>query len=213
MSRASSLARVEREALAASLLRLGPQAPTILPDWDARDLLVHLLQREGAPQVMLGSALPVAALRDRAQAAEARLRERPWPELTERFASGPPRFSPFQLVDTQANGIEYLVHHEDLLRAQPDWRPRTLTPQLEAEALRRLRPLARVMVRVPVEVILLSAHGSIRVPTRSPQGTVRVTGSATELALWAFGRDQHARVAVDGSPEAVTALASGTRGI
>ncbi|WP_341855383.1 maleylpyruvate isomerase N-terminal domain-containing protein [Brachybacterium sp. GPGPB12] len=37
----------EREALAASFAALGPAAPTILPGWDAEDLLEHLVR--GSP--------------------------------------------------------------------------------------------------------------------------------------------------------------------
>ena len=48
----------ERESLTRTFLDLGPQAPTILPGWDAEDLLEHLLLREGAPHLIAGRKLP-----------------------------------------------------------------------------------------------------------------------------------------------------------
>ena len=45
----TSLARRERHALCDLALELGPDAPTLCGDWTTRDLLAHLLVREGSP--------------------------------------------------------------------------------------------------------------------------------------------------------------------
>src|SRR5699024_1398772 len=69
----------EREALAASFAALGPEAPTILPGWDAEDLLEHLVLRESVPHLIVGPRLP-GALGRRAREARESWRDRPWTE-------------------------------------------------------------------------------------------------------------------------------------
>lgn len=208
----ASLARVERAGLAADLRRLGPDAPTILPGWDAIDLLVHLVQRESAPHLMALRAVPVSAVASRVQGADDALRALPFEELVDRFAGGPPRLSPMRPMDALANGVEYFIHHEDLLRAQPDWAPRHLPAAHEQEVMRRLHQGARLLVRTPVQVTLLSAEGSVRCGGRGGHGSVQVSGLPSELALWAFGRDEVAQVRLDGDPRALATLRSSARG-
>lgn len=212
-STGTNLATTERTALADDLLRLGPQAPTILPGWDAIDLLIHLLQRERSPHHMALRAVPLASLRARVDAAEQQLRAAPWEQLVERFADGPPRLSPMRPLDPVANALEHLVHHEDLLRAQPAWTPRTLTTDQEEELMRRLRAAARLLVRTDVQVTLLSPLGSARGGGRGEHGSVQVSGTPLELALWVFGRDDVAQVDLDGTPAALEHLGGGSRGV
>ena len=49
-----SLAQSERAELAATLRTVGPDAPTMCGDWDARDLAAHLVIRERRPDAALG---------------------------------------------------------------------------------------------------------------------------------------------------------------
>lgn len=119
-----SLARSERHALADTALELGPEAPTLCGDWDARDLVAHLLVRErsliGAPGIVFA---PLSGLTDRAMR---RAADKGFKEMVERFRN--PRFTPVALpaVDARINAVEFFVHHEDLRRAQSDWEPRPL---------------------------------------------------------------------------------------
>jgi uncharacterized protein (TIGR03085 family) len=206
------LVRHERAALADDLVSFGPDAPTVIDEWDAAALLEHLILRESRQDLMIGPALPIGPLADRSYAALRRLQERTWAERVQMFRSGPPRFSPMRLADPLVNTVEYLVHHEDLRRARPGWEPRELTPEQDRELWKHLRLMARMLVRADVDVTLVSALGGIRVGAKDPIGSVRVHGTPTELVLWAFGRDRVARVRLEGDPEALLVLRRGDRG-
>src|SRR5512139_3777993 len=54
------LARTERAALCDLALELGPDAPTLSGDWTVKDLVVHLLVREGNPAA-IGIVVPPLA--------------------------------------------------------------------------------------------------------------------------------------------------------
>ncbi|MCS6710627.1 TIGR03085 family protein [Brachybacterium sp. EF45031] len=208
-----SLVQRERRALADDFDRLGPDAPTILPGWDAEDLLEHLIVRETRPDLALGEAVPVPPVAERTRRALERRRETSWTRRVEEFRSGPARLSPLRPIDQLVNTGEYLVHHEDLLRAQPGWEPRPLGAEAERELWALVRRAARVLVRVPVDVTLVSPHGGVRVRTRHPEGTVRVHGPASELLLWIFGRDEVTQVEVIGDEDTLAALQRGRRGV
>ncbi|WP_114854758.1 TIGR03085 family metal-binding protein [Brachybacterium sp. YJGR34] len=200
----------ERGAFAETFLALGPEAPTILPGWDALDLLEHLLLREAAPHLMVGALLPGAVGR-RAVAAREQLRTTPWEQLVGRFADGPPPLSPTGRVDALTGQGELLIHHEDLRRAQDGWEPRRLPPEIRADAWRATGLMARAM-RVPAEVILVSPHAGRRVGSRRAAGGLRVHGEEIELLLWVTGRDEVARVRIDGDTGGLRALEEGRRG-
>ncbi len=62
--------------------------------------------------------------------------------------------------------VEYFVHHEDVLRAQPDWQPRKVDAEL-ADLLWDRLSLARLMLRkAPVGVELVRADSGQRRPPR-----------------------------------------------
>ncbi len=69
-------------------------------------------------------------------------------ELIELIRTGPPRMSLFGLpgADDRLNLVEYFVHHEDVLRAQPGWQPRKISAELTDILWDRLS-LARLMMR------------------------------------------------------------------
>ena len=147
------LARRERHALCDLALLLGEDAPTVLPDWTAKDLVVHLLVREYSPVGALGLAVdPLSGLTEREMA---RVGRRDFTVLVERLRGR--GLTPYSLgpVDRVANTLEYVVHHEDLRRAQPDWQPRDLPPGDADVVWRLLRVFGRGLVRqagVPVRI-------------------------------------------------------------
>ncbi|PWH05738.1 TIGR03085 family protein [Brachybacterium endophyticum] len=206
------LARAERAALADDLVSFGPDAPTVIDEWDANALLEHLILRESRQDLMIGPSLPIGPLADRSYASLKKLQARTWADRVEMFRSGPPRLSPMRLADSLVNTVEYLVHHEDLLRGRPGWQPRELAPEHDRELFSQLRRMARALVRTDVDVTLVSGQGGIRVGTKDPIGSVRVHGSPTELILWAYGRDRVAKVRLEGDPEALLVLRRGQRG-
>ncbi len=117
----TSPARAEREALCDLFVALGPDAPTLLPDWTTRDLAAHLVIRERRPDAAAG--MLISLLAKHAEQVRINEKERPWPELVERVRTGPPAWNPMRLesIDTIANTLEFYVHHEDVRRAQDGW--------------------------------------------------------------------------------------------
>jgi uncharacterized protein (TIGR03085 family) len=207
--------RQEREALADSLLDVGPHAPTVCDGWTAADLAAHVVVRERSPVAGLGIVVPpLAGVTARAMD---RLRtSQSYDALVETLRQGPPRWSPFGVssaVEAAANTIEMFIHHEDVRRGQPSWEPRDLDPGLEALLARRFASSARLMTRhAPVGVRFRLPDGTV-VQGRSANPTVVVSGPAGELTLYASGRQRVARVDVDGDDASVAALAGARLGL
>ena len=205
----TAFARSERRALCKTLLAVGPDAPTLCEGWQARDLAAHLVLRETRPVAAAGIVLtPIAGWTGRVQRSLAR---RPWPELVRRVEY-PPLWTPFSWppVEEAVNLTENFVHHEDVLRAQPDWsEPRLLDPEYEDVLWKSLVARNRFFFRrSPVAVILRRPDGTTSTvgPTSGDGGAVVLAGRPGELLMYAFGRRQHARVDVLGSDADVAAF-------
>jgi uncharacterized protein (TIGR03085 family) len=205
---ASQHARRERQELAELMLATGPDAPTLCEGWTTRDLAAHLVIREARPDAAAGIVLPpLAGWTDRVQ--RAATVGQSYPELVRRVRTGPPTLSLFSVpgVDGLANLLEYVVHHEDVLRAQPDWEPRVLAPDLADELWGRLRQMSRVMyLRMPVGVTLVrtdGAGGSLVAHKGDPM--VTMSGTALELLVRSYGRSE-VHVDVTGDEDAVAAF-------
>ncbi len=145
----NAVAQAERRALCDLLLEVGPDAPTLSGDWTARDLAAHLYVRENRPDAAAGIiASPLAGWTAKVQADVA---SRDYADLVADVRNGPPRWS-FQAlppVDGETNTIEYFVHHEDVIRAQPGWTPRTLDDATTAALWARLGK-TRALLRPPL---------------------------------------------------------------
>ena len=205
-----SIASRERAATADLLAELGPDAPTLCEGWTTRDLAAHLATRERRPDATPGVAVPaLAGWTERVQAGYA---ERPFEELVELVRTGPGRLSPFALPgwDRFFNTTEYVVHHEDVRRAQPGWAPRDLPHQVQDSLWRAVRSRAQLAFRSHGAGVVLrrsdAARSSIVAVKGEPAATV--TGEPLELLLYVFGRRDHAVVEVTGDPAAVAALAA-----
>ncbi|GAB2950728.1 TIGR03085 family metal-binding protein [Micromonospora polyrhachis] len=190
-------AQSERQSLAALLLTLGPDAPTINEGWLARDLAAHLVVRERRPDAAGGILLkPLRRRTERVQQAVAR---RPFAQLVDEIRR-PPWWSPVSnpLLDELTNLMEFFIHHEDLRRAQPQWHPRDLTPGLTAALWKRTSPLARLTLRRFPASVLVQAPGRGELSTGAGGEPVRLVGPPGELALFLFGRQRVARVQLVG---------------
>ena len=210
----TSLAADQRAELVAALRAVPPQAPTLCAGWTALDLAAHLVARERRPDSNPGLIIPVfAGWTERVRAGYAR---RPYPELIELIASGPPRMSPFALpgADAALNLAEHLIHTEDVRRAQPDWQPRQLAARPQDEIWRLLRSRGRLLLRrAPATIVLArpcppNGDSVERARIGGTGQEVTITGEPMEMLLFAFGRGTQAKVTFTGPDDAVAAVRS-----
>ncbi len=178
----------ERAALVDTMRAVGPDAPTLCGDWTTRDLAAHLILRERRPDAAAGilvSKLAGYTERKQRQLADGKQ----WPDLLDMVASGPPLYSPFNLLDPLVNTTEMFIHHEDVRRAAPGWQPRELDGDLAAALRRQVKLAARMSLgRAPATVTLVDSDGT----TLASIGNglqCTITGAAPELLLFLFGRD------------------------
>jgi uncharacterized protein (TIGR03085 family) len=207
-------AQDERHALCDLLADIGPDQPTLCAGWQTADLAAHLVLRERRPDAGAGvMGGPVARY---TRLVQSRISERhSFAELIELIRNGPPRLSMFGLpgADEKLNLVEYFVHHEDVLRARPDWQPRKVNPDLVDVLWDRLS-LARLMIRkAPVGVELVRADSGrrtarVRITAKARTPVVTVTGDPVELTLWTMGRTSVADVRLEGADSDVAALRS-----
>jgi uncharacterized protein (TIGR03085 family) len=218
-------ARDERLALCSTLTEVGPDAPTLCAGWTARDLAAHLVLRERRLDAAAG--IPGGPLARHTARVQQRLAERtPYPELIDMIRTGPPKLSPYGLpgLDERVNTVEFFVHHEDVRRGQPDWKPRELLPGLSDELWGRLK-LARFLlrkVRVGVEYARedgpdgdgdSSGDGtarSYRMPIHRGTPVVTVIGTPAELTLFTAGRRGAAQIRMDGTEAAMAMVSQAT---
>jgi uncharacterized protein (TIGR03085 family) len=211
-----SLAGAERAALIDLLEGLGPDAPTLCEGWRTRELAAHLLVRERRPDAAPGILIkPLAGITDRAMRHYA---GKPWPEVLALLRDGPPRWSPYSIgaVSDRANVGEFFVHHEDIRRGSPGWRPREAQAHRDAVLWKLVRGISgRLLYRnSPVGVVLRRPDGAEHTARAAGtgKGTVVIVGEPGELVLHAYGRDA-VRVQLEGDPGDVEALAACRRGI
>jgi uncharacterized protein (TIGR03085 family) len=201
----AGLARAERHGLVTVLEQLGPDEPTLCEGWTTRDLAAHVILRETRPDAAIGIAVP--ALAGHTARVQERIARDDWQTLLNRLQE-PPWFSPWRIdtVNDAANLAEFFVHHEDARRAQPGWKPRSLSAELEEALWRIVTRGGRLHYRrAPVGIRVTrpddESHG---VKPGSP--IVMLTGEPGELLLYAYGRRDHALVTETGPPDAVAAL-------
>jgi uncharacterized protein (TIGR03085 family) len=206
-------AQDERRALCTLLAEVGPDKPTLCTGWRTSDLAAHLVLRERRPDA--GAGVMGGPLAGHTRRVQARLTQRtPYPELVQAIRNGPPRLSVFALpgADEKLNLVEYFVHHEDVLRAQPDSKTREISPDL-ADVLWSRLSMAKLMLRkAPVGVELVradesaSGNGRVRITVKARTPVVTVTGTPADLTMWTMGRTSAADVRLDGNDSDVAAL-------
>ncbi|OEJ58516.1 TIGR03085 family protein [Streptomyces agglomeratus] len=209
----STHAKRERLLLADVLEAAGPDAPTLCEGWTTRELAAHVVVRERRADAAGGIVL--AALKSRLDRVQAEFAAKPYEELIQLIRTGPPRMSPYALkqLDEAANTVEFYVHAEDVRRAQPDWTPRELDAVFANALWSRIEKAARLLGRkAPVGVVLRRPDGQTAVARRGTP-VVTVTGEPGELVLFAFGRQEVARVETAGDKDAVERLREAQLGI
>src|SRR5690606_5070843 len=115
---------------------------------------------------------------------------------------------------------EYVVHHEDVRRAN-GMGPRTDRPDLDGEVWSMLRRGAKLMTRKVKGAGLVLRRADARISsdeivtrkTAEGQPTATLTGEPVELLLYLFGRRGAAQVELTGPPEAVAAVEQAAFGV
>lgn len=195
----SAPAALERRALVRALREKGPAAETLCEGWKTRDLAVHIVARDSRPDTIFGHGLPVVG--DKAARAYQQLEQLGFEALLQRIKAGPPQWSPARLraVDNVMNTLEFYVHTEDVLRADPEaeQQPRrsvadSVRTTLWNQASRTLFiPAARKARR---RITFLSPGVGAVTHGRSGDPMLILEGTPEELVLWAFGRQEAAEV-------------------
>lgn len=204
-------AEQEKRSLVTTLRQADPDADTLCEGWTVRRLLAHLVQREQGPRATITDAIarkPPGEEPGLSQLCAGAMSPSGYDELVSRFNAGPPRWSPMSWMSEKINLIEYVVHHEDVRRAgQLPVLPRTLDPGEQRAVWDQLGVFAKLALRsAPTGVGLATPDGMTRA-VKAGDGVV-VTGPPAELALFASGRREHARVDVTGAESAVARFAA-----
>lgn len=197
---AGSLAVHERRALADLLAELGPDAATCCEGWTTAHLAAHLVVRDRRPDALPGYALEMvprlARLGSWAHRVEDAARtRRSYADLVEQVRAGAPRWSPLTWPGLdQLDVPEFVIHHEDVRRAQPGWVPR----ELPATVQDRLWTPTTLYARRSAgrQGVVLRRTDRPGVEARIGAGGRTVEGEPLELLLWAAGRRHVAKVTV-----------------
>ena len=207
------MSKTERAALCDLALELGQDEPTLSGDWTVKDLVVHLLVREGSPAAV---GITVPQLSGLTDLASRRVARREFAVLVERLRGGPPIYSPLRIgqLDKMLNTLEYFIHHEDIRRAQTTWSPRTLTAREEKVLWKQVGVAGKGLVReAKVGVILERSDTGDRAVLKEDGSAVVVRGLPSELALYVYGRTDQADVELEGSDADIAALTGTDLGI
>lgn len=187
-----SFAQKERERLAALLLEVGPDAPTLNEGWTTQDLAVHLLVRETKPAAAPG--IFINALSGITDKETKKQKARPYEDVVRDWAAGPPVWlKPF---NTAMNTSEHFIHHEDVRRGGGVVEPREFSRAVNEELFALAKRFGKLTLRnAPVPVILTppdmppATLGDKAGVADRGNNVLRVSGQPGELLLWVSGRD------------------------
>ncbi len=199
----------ERAALVMSMRQLDPDAPTLCEGWNVRRLVAHLVQREHAPLQQLGDSVrkdPAGQEKNLNKLVASAATPVGYQKLVDTFAAGTGMLNPMSWLGDTGQLLEYVVHHEDLLRGAGE----SSRQERPAAALNKLFSQLRLMGKLifrrsPVGVAF--AHPDENRPAVIKRGEgVTITGDPVELALYVSGRRDAAQIQLDGAPEHVAAF-------
>lgn len=187
-----SFQRRERENLAQLLLEVGPDAPTLCDGWTTADLAAHLYLRERKPHLAGGYFVPL--LGSVTEQAQQRIKQRPYRDVVEEWAAGPPVF--LKPLDKPMNMAEHFIHHEDVRRGGGEIAPREFSRAVESDLMKGAKMMGLLALgSSDVPVVLTPPNhppltlGGKRGVVDQGDRVVRVSGDPGELLLWVTGRD------------------------
>jgi uncharacterized protein (TIGR03085 family) len=207
--RVTRYARQERRELADLLSASGPDAPTLCTGWTTRDLAAHLVVRERRPDASAGQMIPPLA--GHGEHVRMQLAAQPYEEVVRQVRT-PPWWSPVsnRLTDEMFNGLEFFIHHEDVRRGRPGWKPRELSPSYEEALRKRVRSTARLSARKFPATIVVHSPGLATFEVGAGGERVEVSGAPGELLIFFTGRQRVADVEVSG-PDGLAERLKGAR--
>ena len=219
MESTKPLVHRERAALVESMKLAGPDQPTLCTDWTVRDLAAHIVIRERRFDTAPGILIPAFA--NYSKNVQAKYSIKPFDYLLKLLEEGPPKFNPItqDLVAIYANTLEFVVHHEDVRRASPNWTPREFSAEDTTALWKIFQKSAPLMWRrasVPVTLMPFVSNGAELTPivaskrhtgdghwqsVGSKSDHIILSGEPLELILASFGRTV-CNIRVDGSANA-----------
>jgi uncharacterized protein (TIGR03085 family) len=201
-----NLAQQERGILCDLFVERGPDALTLCDGWVTADLAAHLVVRERRPDSGPGLVWPpLAGYTDKVRR-KARDR-RTWEELVETVRRGPPLL--LRAFDGPMNTVEYFIHVEDVRRAEGDWEPRSIAPELDDALWARVGP-GGMAKNVQATIVITSPGRAEKVSGTGPRLTVH--GDPGELIMFGAGRQGASRVEIRGEPALAARLRAASLG-
>lgn len=202
-----SPAQQERMTICDLFVELGSDAPTLCEGWSTADLAAHLVVRERRPDSGPGLVWPpLAGYTDKVRRA---VRDRTaWEKLVETVRRGPPLL--LRSFDTAMNTVEFFVHVEDVRRAQVDWEPRPISPELADALWARVGP-GGMAKKVPATIVITSPGRADKEGGTGPRLTL--AGDPGELTMFGAGRQGAARVEISGDEALAVRLRTASLGI
>lgn len=201
----------ERDELCDLFLELGPDAPTLCEGWSTLDLAAHLVIREreplASPGILIERFAGLTARRQDAQAAKGMA------ACVERLRTPP--LVPWRVPKLRSllNLNEYVIHHEDVRRANGR-APRTDRPDLDEAVWKLVKASARLAARrVDGAGLDLATTTGERATVKRGDPVATLTGGPVDLALYLAGRKGAAQVSLDGPPAAVAAVEAARFGL
>ena len=110
----------------------------------------------------------------------------PWPQLLQTVRTRSPLL--IGPLDDLINTTEFFVHTEDVRRAQPGWEPLPEDARREGVLWRVLRSRGRAFFRRASVGVELELPDGRRHTANNGDPVVTLTGPASELLLYAYGR-------------------------
>jgi uncharacterized protein (TIGR03085 family) len=202
-----TLAQQERQTLCDIFVAQGPDAPTLCEGWRTADLAAHLVVRERRPDSGPGLVWPPLAGYTEKVRMAARDRTS-WEELVGSVRRGPPMLlKPF---DGAMNTVEYFIHVEDVRRAQDDWEPREISPELADALWARVGP-GGMAKKVGATIVITSPGRAEKQGGTGP--TLTLTGDPGELTMFGAGRQKAAKVEISGDAALADQLRNAALGV
>lgn len=207
-----SLAQRERQELCDLALELGASAPTLCGDWDVQHLVAHLVVRERRPIGAAGITIkPLAGLHEGDVTRVARTQD--LDTMVGKLREG---FSYLRLpgIDSLVNTLEFFVHHEDIRRAQPDWKPRQLDQRTAATLWKAIGISGKGLIRpAGVPVTIVNAADGRSTVLRGGSDPVTITGEVAELTMFIYGRHETRGLQFEGPEASIARLKAAKLGI